>query len=221
MIHKKTIIVAAIFAAIGITMFGTQTLTKAMDGGREDMSPAKHMDGVRDDMSPAENEDVMDKKIEIKQRLTTMKEAHTEKLETKRLEVCQQRQQKINDIVARGVEQNTKQLAVFQKIEANVKQFYIDKNLSVDTYNDAVATADDAKASAVASIEASAETTFDCATTDGANPGSIIKEVMTTRHSSLAAYRTAIKDLILVVKKANSQEKTTDTVPSSTSEVKG
>lgn len=221
MIHKKTIIVAAIFAAIGITMFGTQTLAKDMDVGREDMSPAKHMDGVRDDMSPAENEDVMDKKIEIEQRLTTMKEAHTEKLDTKRLEVCQQRQEKINDIVAHGVEQNTKQLAVFQKIEANVKQFYIDKNLSVDTYAAAVATADDAKASAVASIEASAETTFDCTTTDGANPGSIIKEVMTTRHSSLAAYRTAIKNLILVVKKANSQEKTTDTAPSSTSEVKG
>ena len=204
MIRKKIILLVVIFAIMGVTMLGTQTLAKAMDGGRTGMTPAQ-------------NQVVTDKKAEIQQRLTTMKEARTVKLEAKRLEVCQQRQQKINDIVAHGTEQSTKQLAVFQKIEANVKQFYIDKKLSSDGYLAAVASADSAEANAVAAIEVSTETTFGCTSTDSTNPGSIIKEAMTTRHSTLAAYRTAIKDLILVVKKANGEQKTTtDTTTPST-----
>src|SRR5450759_500550 len=122
MIRKKIILFVAFFAVIGVTMLGTQTLAKAMNGGRTGMSPAQ-------------NQVVTDKKAEIQQRLTNMKEARTVKLEAKRLEVCQRRQQKINDIVAHGAEQNTKQLAVFQKIEANVKQFYIDKKLSSNAYD--------------------------------------------------------------------------------------
>lgn len=197
MIRKSIILSVALFAVIGITMLGSQTLAKAMDGGRTGMSPTQ-------------NKVVTDKKTEIQQKLATMKAARTVKLEAKRLEVCQQRQQKINDIVAQGAEQNTKQLAVFQKIEANVKQFYIDKKLSSDGYLAAVANADAAEANAVAAIEVSIETTFDCTTTDGTNPGSIVKEAMTTRHSALQAYRTAVKDLIVVVKKANGEQKATD-----------
>lgn len=204
MIRKKIILFVAFFAIMGVTMLGTQTLAKAMNGGRTGMSRTQ-------------NQTVTDRKAEIQQRLTNMKEARTVRLETKRLEVCQRRQHKINDIVAHGAEQNTKQLAVFQKIEANVKQFYIDKKLSSDAYDGAVANADSAEADAVAAIEVSTETTFDCTTTDGVNPGSIIKEAMTTRHSSLAAYRTAVKDLIVVVKKANGEQKTTtDTTTPST-----
>lgn len=207
MIRKKIILFVALFAVMGITMLGTQTLAKAMNGGRTGMSRTQ-------------NQTVTDRKAEIQQRLTNMKEARTVRLEAKRLEVCQQRQQKINDIVAHGTEQNIKQLAVFQKIEANIKQFYIDKKLSSDAYDGAVANADIAEANAVAAIEASTETTFDCASTDSTNPGSIIKEAMTTRHSSLAAYRTAIKDLIVIVKKANGEQKTTDTTTPSTNDTK-
>lgn len=204
MIRKSIILSVALFAVIGITMLGSQTLAKAMDGGRTGMSSTQ-------------NKVVTDKKTEIQQKLATMKAARTVKLEAKRLEVCQQRQQKINDIVAQGAEQNTKQLAVFQKIEANVKQFYIDKQLSSDGYLAAVANADSAEANAVAAIEVSIETTFDCITTDSTNPGSIIKEAMTTRHSALQAYRTAVKDLIVVVKKANGEQKATDTTTTTNS----
>ena len=204
MIHKKIILFVAFFAVIGVTVLGTQTLANAMNSGRPGMSLAQ-------------NQVVTDKKTEIQQKLATMKAARTVKLEAKRLEVCQQRQQKINNIVARGTEQNKKQLAVFQKIEANVKQFYIDKKLSSDGYLTAVANADTAEANAVAAIEVSIETTFDCTTTDSTNPGSIIKEAMTLRHSALAAYLTAIKDLIVVVKKANGEQKAADTTTTTNS----
>lgn len=206
MISKKIILSISLLAIIGVVALGTQTLAKAMDGGRTGMTVEQ-------------NQVVTDRKAAIQQKLTTMKTARTEKLTAKRLEVCQQRQEKIGNIVARGTEQNTKQLAVFQKIEANVKQFYIDKKLSSDGYDVAVTNADTAEANAVAAIEVATETTFDCTTTDGANPGSLIKAAMTSRHETLKAYRTAIKDLILVVKKANGEQKATDTTtPTNTTE---
>lgn len=198
MIRKDIILSVALLAFVGVIALGTQTLAKAMDGGQAGMSQAQI-------------EVVTAKKAEIQLRLTALKEARTTKLETKRLEICQQRQAKINEIVTHGVEQNTKQLAVFQKIEANVKQFYIDKKLSSVDYDATLAAADDAEAAAVAAIDAASTTTFDCTTTDSTNPGSVIKEAMTTRHSTLAAYRTAIKNLILVVKKANGEQKATTT----------
>lgn len=207
MISKRITILVALFAVVGGTMMGAQTLAKAMDGGRRGMTTAQ-------------NQIATEKRAEIQQRLTTMKEARTVKLEAKRLEVCQQRQQKINDIVTRGIENNTKQLAVFQKIAANVEQFYVDKHLTSDAYDAAVASVNTAEANAVAAIEASSEVKFDCGTTDGTKPGSVIKEAMTSRHSALATYRTSIKDLIVVVKKANGEQRTADQATPSTNGVK-
>lgn len=209
MIRRKIILSVASLAVIGVAVLGNQILV------------AKAMNGGRDGMSQAQNQVATDKKVKIQQRLTAMKEARTARLEAKRLELCQKRQQKINDIVTHGIEQNTKQLAVFQKIAANVKQFYLDKKLSSDAYAGAVANADSAEANAVAAIEASSEITFDCTTTDSTHPGSVIKEAMTTRHSSLAAYRTAIRDLILAVRKANGGQRATDTTTPATNSTEG
>lgn len=190
MIRKKIILFVLFFVVVSITALSTQALAKGMDGGRTGMSAAQ-------------NQAVTDSEAAIRQRLITLGQTSTARLTTARLTVCQSRRQKINDIISHGVEQNKKQLAVFQKIEANVEQFYINKKLSSDSYASAVANADAAEADAVAAIEISANITFDCTTADSTNPGSAIKEVMTTRHSTLQAYRTAVKDLIVVVKKAN------------------
>ncbi len=204
MIPKKITLLLAAVIAITVTMFGGQAMAKAMNGGRAGMSAAQA-------------QAVADRKAAIQQKITSMKQERVAKLDAKRLAVCQQRQQKINDIFAQGTTQNTKQLAVFQQIEANVKQFYLDKKLSSPDYAAALAAADAAESNAVAAIEVAASTTFSCSTTDPTNPGSVIKEVMTTRHTALAAYRTAIKNLILVVRKANGQQTTSNTTsPSST-----
>jgi hypothetical protein len=204
MVHKKSALFIALFAVASMTLIGVpSTLAVAMDGERT---------GMTDEQKQA----VTDRKAALQEKIATMKQERTAKLEAKRLEVCEKRQQKINTIVAHGTEQNKKQLAVFQKIEEKVKQFYITKELSSDGYASALADADAKEAAAVAAIETAAETTFDCATTDAANPGSAIKEAMTSRHAALKEYRTSIKNLILVVKKANSEQKAT--TPAATNE---
>lgn len=178
------------FAAVGSAAIGSSTL--ALVGGTTGMPEAQ-------------KQQVTQRKTEIAQRIEAKKAEKTEKLDQKRLAVCQKRQEKISTIFAKATEQNRLQLAVFQAIEENVKAFYAKHNLTADGYDAALATANEKEATAVAALDVSDATTFDCTTTDNSKPGSVIKEAMTVRHEALKDYRTAIKNLILVVKKHNGE----------------
>lgn len=198
MTHKKSILLSAVFAIAGVLTVSSPTLAQGLNGGR-------------DAMTAEQQALVEERKTAIKTRLETMKTERQEKLDTRRLAACEKRQEKINNIFTKATEQNKKHLAVFQKIEEKVKQFYVDKNLSAEGYDAAVTLADEREAAAVAAIETSVESTFDCTTADGAKPGGAIKEAAKTRREAIKEYRTAVKDLILVVKKHHGQQRNTDT----------
>ena len=200
MTHRKSVLFGAVFAVAGVTTIGGSTLARGMEGSRTGMAETQ-------------KQQVEEQRTALKERIEAKKTETREKLADKRLQACEKRQTKINQIFTRATEQNKKQLAVFQKIEENVKAFYVKKNLTSEGYDAAVANADEKESSAVAAIEASTSTTFDCASTDAVKPGSAIKEAMTLRHAALKDYRTAIKDLILVVKKHNGQQNGTEVNP--------
>jgi len=197
MTHKKIMLFAAVFAVAGSAAISSSTLARSLEGGRTGMTETQ-------------KQLVEERKTAIKERIETAKTERATKLADKRLEACEKREARVNAIFAKATERNKKHLAVFQKIEERVKAFYADKNLTAEGYDAAVANADAKEAAAVAAIEASTEVTFDCATTDGAKPGSTIKEAMKERHTALKEYRTAVKDLILVVKKHHGQQNNPD-----------
>jgi hypothetical protein len=168
-------------------------------------TPAFALEGTG---SGTQQQRIQERKQELRSRLEQVKADRTTRLEQRRLEVCQKREERINAIFTKGIEQNGKQLAVFQSIEEKVKAFYEAKGLSAEGYDAAVANADEKEAAAIAAIDTSAAMEFDCETTDGQTPGKVIKEAMQARHAALKEYRTAIKDLILVVKKGHGQQHT-------------
>ena len=198
MAHKKLVFLAALVAVSASAAFGGGALARGLEGGTTGMNETQ-------------KQAVEERKAEIKQRVEAKKAEVSAKLADKRLETCEKRQTKVNEIFARATERNKKQLAVVQKIEERVKEFYTTKNLSADGYDVAVANADAKEAVAVAAVEASAEVSFDCASTDATKPGAAIKEAMQVRHAALKDYRTAVKDLILVVKKHPGQQQNTAT----------
>lgn len=195
MTHRKTILLGAVIAAVGLATFGTPKLAQAVD-----------VDQTTTGMHDEQRQSVDDRKAAIEQRLEALKGERGAKLAAKRLEICEKRQSRINASITQSTDRGTKQLAVFQKIEERVKQFYVNKNLSSDSYDAAVAVADEKKIAAIAAMEVSGEVNFDCAATSSTKPGNVIKEAMSTRHTALKDYRTAIKNLILVVKKAHNQQ---------------
>lgn len=222
MTYKISIVSAALLAAVTVAVLGAPQSALAVEGEptkttetteRPEMSETTHN---HTEMSETQKRSVAEKRAAAEKRIATIKENVREKLATKRLEVCEKRQAKINDIARRGATQNTKQLAVFQKIEAKVMQFATNKNITGEAIDAALAVANEKEAAAVAAIEVSQSTTFDCATTDGANPGSAIKQAMTSRHSALKEYRTAVKNLIVAVKQANNETKSTDAATDTT-----
>lgn len=149
-----------------------------------------------------------DRKAAFKERLTELRDQKRTKLEERRLAICDRREEHINTLLKAGVERSKRHLALFQKISDKVQAFYTKKSLSVEGYDAAVAAVEEKEAAAVAAVEETSSVSFVCSTVDADRPGQAIKEALQIRHTALKEYRKSIKELILVVKKANGQHRT-------------
>ena len=189
MIHRKTTIFAATLALAVVTA-GTLVLVGAQQ------SHAKTLQERRDT---------------IQQKIDDLRSTGKERLTERRLQACEKRQDKINDIFINGNDRSEKHLATFHKIADRVMEFYQEKGLKADDYDAAVTKVEDSYAEAQTAIDASENFVFECDKADGTHPGKALQEVVRTRHTALKSYRTAIKDLILVVKHALAQNDSTQT----------
>lgn len=142
------------------------------------------------------------RKQELQQQVQQKRAAVKEKLSTARKNVCDKRQVNINKIITNSNAQGTRNLAVFESIQARVIQFATQKNLTVANYDALVADADAKRAAAQAALDISGQTTFSCDDTDPSSPGKVVSDLMHTKHDALKDYRTAIKNLIVAVKQA-------------------
>lgn len=185
----------------------------------EDRVPHAHSQVTTQQGAPV---DAQAAREEAKTRVEAKKAEITAKLDEKRKEVCERRQEKINAITDRSVVQAKKHLGVFQKIEERVKAFYDKKGLNAEGYEAAAADADAKEAAAVAAIASTEAVELDCsAEGDQRQIGTYMKNLVRSQHAALKDYRTAIKNLIVVVAQAQKQaeaadEKTTEQADGST-----
>lgn len=156
----------------------------------------------REDRMNKMNARIAERRAELEQKFEAKKERIKERLAGKRLELCENREERINSLIQSSAEHAKRKLAVFQKIEQGVKNFYEDKGLSADGYEAAVANADEKEAEAIAAIDAMVGLTFSCDSVDGSNPGSVIRQAAHARHDALQSYKEAVRELILEVKQA-------------------
>lgn len=156
----------------------------------------------REDRVQKLNERIAERRAELEQKFEARKQKRQEKLEGKRLEVCEKRETRINELIQSSGEKAKKKLAVFQKIEEGVKNFYENKGLSAEGYDAAVENADAKEADAIAAIDAMIGLTFTCDDADGATPGAVIAAAAKARSDALKAYKTAVRELIVVVKQS-------------------
>ncbi len=155
-----------------------------------------------------ENEDqnegtLQDRLQELKQKREDNKQ---HRLEANKLRVCQLHKVKIAAIINRSITRAERQLELFTKIADRVKAFYVKKGYNVANYNDLVATADAAKAKAQADLDTLNNLDdFDCNSDDPKGQAEAFKTALKTVNQDLKDYRTAVKNLIVAVKSANSQ----------------
>lgn len=143
-----------------------------------------------------------------KERVEAKKAAIQAKLDDKRKEVCERRESKIVSTQQRAEMQAKKHLAVFQKIKERTLTFAEEKNVSVANLQELKAETDAKELAAVGAIEAITATSFDC-DSEGTNKelGMTVRQSIIAAHTALKDYRTAVKELILGVKKANGQNR--------------
>ncbi|HEX7483927.1 MAG TPA: hypothetical protein VF281_02115 [Candidatus Saccharimonadales bacterium] len=140
----------------------------------------------------------------IKERQASAKE----RLDGAKLKACENRQVNINNRSIKITERATKHLAVFDKIAERVNTFYTNKGKTFDTYDLLISEVDAKRSIAQATIDnlSNLKATFDC---NEAEPKLAIEAFKTALHeaqSALKEYRMAIKDLIVGVKSANSED---------------
>jgi hypothetical protein len=130
-------------------------------------------------------------------------EAET-RLADKKLEICERREQKVQNIMARISDRGDKHLDVFTKISDRVQTFYTDKNLTVANYDELVANVDKKKQAAEAQVAAIREASveFNCDSEDPKGVAWAFKDDMKAQVAALKEYRTAVKDLLVAVKKS-------------------
>lgn len=128
------------------------------------------------------------------------------RLDETRLKTCQNREKTINGIMSRISSRGNKHLGVINKISERVQAFYKEKDLTAVNYDALVAAVNTAKTSAEAKLAAikSSSVEFKCDGSDPKGAGQQFKDNLKLEISALKEYKTAVKNLIVVVKSANS-----------------
>jgi hypothetical protein len=106
-------------------------------------------------------------------------------------------------------------LDVVSTIFTRIQEFKNSKNLTVENYDALVAAASAAKTTAQTAVDAAkqAKADFKCDGTDPKGSASAFEDTMKAEHAAVKAYRDAVHDLLVAVKKAAGT--TTSTVKSS------
>lgn len=159
----------------------------------------------------AQREKIETRKAELEAKLRQKQAERMERLEGRRLALCQNRETKINELLDKSAEVGKNHLSRVQRFEEGVKRFYQAKELSDASYDTVVATVDEKEAAAIAALSVLDATQFDCLTLDGASPASSIKESRETKRFALREYRDSVIELLHTVKRAFADTQSTST----------
>lgn len=145
---------------------------------------------------------ISEQRVAIKERIEQRKTAVKQRLAGKRLAVCENRETRINQLLTRSAQNGQRQLGTIQRLEEGVKTFYSDRQLSAEGFEAAATVVDTKEADAIAALEVLKNLEYDCATVDAERPAEVVSSLVHDRHEALKSYRTAVKDMLLVVKQA-------------------
>ena len=145
-------------------------------------------------------ERIAQRKVELEQRLAAKAEMRKERLEGRRLARCQNRQELINNLIDKSAATGLRHLQNIQRVEERVKQFAEKKSISSEAYTASLESVDEKEAAAAAAVGVLETQSFDCATVDGAAPGSGIRTIREAKQTALSEYRTSVVGLIQTVK---------------------
>ena len=173
-----------------------------------------------DVLSATQTDELEQRRMEIQQKIQAKRDAVTERLSGRRAEICEQKEQGINQAIAARNASAQRYFDKFKAIQERLTSFASEKKLEIKNASALELIMNDKRDETAATISAANATTFDCAMTSASNPGHIIRELVQEEKNTLLEYRAAVKDYALAVKAAAQSiesSSTTETSPESTS----
>lgn len=127
-----------------------------------------------------------------------------EHLAAAKLRACQNRENAIKNIMTRIDARAQNQLTLFGTIATRVENFYTKKGKTVSNYDQLVAAVNSAKSQAETDLGTlKSNSTFSCSASNPKGVVTAFQGYLKTEISDLQNYRTAVKNLIVAVAKAN------------------
>lgn len=143
-----------------------------------------------------------------------------QRLEGRKLKACQEREQRIEATMNQMTKRGENHIAVFTKIADRVKAFYTEKGRTAENYDVLVAEVDAKKLAAEEAV-AGAQSVSEVFSCDSDNPkiaSMEFRDAHKAQVSALKEYRTAVKNLIVAVKSAQSTAEKAESTEGSTNE---
>jgi hypothetical protein len=187
--------------AVFVAAIGSQPLVVTQNVRAQESRPNKQQ------LLERAKQNAEQRKQEALARAEQQRAAAKTRLEEAKLRACQNRERAIQNIMARISDRGQKHLDLFTKIADRVKAFHEDKGLNAENYDALVAEIDAKKAEAQAAVDVlkSSDLTFDCESEDPKGTVTAFKDMTKDMIDALQAYRTAVKDLIVAVAKAQQE----------------
>jgi hypothetical protein len=209
-------------AVAALMMMVAPGVAYARDGAAEEVRDTRtsEMQTTTDDSSTVKTEQGDDSHQSGKTRAQMAQEKARERagtakarLQDAQLKRCEAKQKAITNIMARISDRGQKQLDLFTTIAGRVQTFYTEKGRTLDNYDALVADVEAKREAAQAVVDEikDADTTFDCS---GENPKGVVEGFKTSLKEEIAAlkeYKTAVRNLIVGVKSAQSTQTTEST----------
>jgi hypothetical protein len=155
-------------------------------------------------LNAAIGDEVEQKRLELQQKIEARRAAVSEKLDGKRADVCEKREQAINQELANRTAAAERYLEKFKTIHARLTDFATKHSITIENANALLLIMDDKKGDAEATIATAKLSSFDCAITSAATPGSIMRGLIAEEKLTLQQYRDSIKEYATALKTAAS-----------------
>lgn len=191
---------------VGLTIVGT---VPAFAEERTEQQPTQQVEPAQPtgDRTTTKEPTTTERRTEITKRIDQLKAEPRTELNEKQRQTCENRAEKINQLIKKRSEEAQKHLEKFKSVATRVEEFVTTKHRTVANYDSLVATINEKEAAAQAAIDANSAATFQCATVDAKDPGKLPRAHFDAVRDALKEYRTAIKNLIVQVKSAGDGER--------------
>lgn len=212
---------AAVFVlALGVATTGLSGITYAQSETVD--RPANRVEATNHaaDRIAEKRQAAQEKAEQAKTRAQAKVSEAKQRLEGKKLKACEAREKRIDATMEQMTKRGETHIAVFTKIADRVQAFYAEKGRTVENYEALVADVQAKKLAAEQTVSGaqSVGEVFSCTSDNPKIASAEFRDAHKAQVAALKEYRTAVKNLIVAVKSAQSTQAKVDKAGATTNE---